>query len=314
MGVLWLILKIILGVILGILIILIAGICVVVFLPIDYHVYFEKYHESVIEARVRLFYLFNIHYHYEDDRNLITIKLWGIPLKKMDLSPEEMEELGEDVVEGAKHAVAAEEKIAQETTSPVAGDQSDEKVGVASTKMSVEKEKTAHTSKERSTTQKTKEADKAIKTEKKIKKSKHFDDEKIEHKSESQATWLESLRKLWVSEARKVFFSETFKLIKRFLKLLKPNHFQFRLVIGKENPADTGELIAKITMFYPLMYRYGIVDGNYTEAGLWGEVAVGGRIKLFQLLKIVIIFALNKEVRNYIKLILNVRKVEVNGV
>ncbi|WP_069997542.1 hypothetical protein [Cellulosilyticum sp. I15G10I2] len=96
--------------------------------------------------------------------------------------------------------------------------------------------------------------------------------------------------------------------VKRVLKWLKPSKLNFELVIGKEDPADTGELIAQLTLLYPWYYKYGIVEGSYDKEGLWGNIYAKGRLYLMTLVKIFILFIMNKETREYINLLLRTRK------
>lgn len=95
---------------------------------------------------------------------------------------------------------------------------------------------------------------------------------------------------------------------RRILKWLKPSNLNFEVVIGKENPADTGELIAQLTLLYPWYYKYGIIEGSYDEEGLWGNIYAKGRLHLMTLVKIIMLFIREKETRDYIHLLLKTRK------
>lgn len=97
-------------------------------------------------------------------------------------------------------------------------------------------------------------------------------------------------------------------VIKKILNWLKPYQFNFELIIGRENPADTGELIAQITLLYPWYYPYGVVLGNYEATGVWGNAYAKGKFHLMTLVKIIVIFISKKETRDYIHLILKTRK------
>jgi len=95
---------------------------------------------------------------------------------------------------------------------------------------------------------------------------------------------------------------------KRIFKWLRPSKLNFDLIIGLKDPADTGQLIAQITLLYPWYYQYGIVEGNYDEEGIWGNIYAKGRLHLMRLVRIILLFILKKETRTYIRLLLKTRK------
>jgi len=103
------------------------------------------------------------------------------------------------------------------------------------------------------------------------------------------------------------FWSLTGNILKVFKKLLhciKPYDLYFDIVIGRDNPADTGELIAQLALLYPWYYRYGMIQGNYEEAGFWGELKARGKFRLITVVKIISFLVVNQETRNYLILLL----------
>ncbi|MGL5677297.1 MAG: hypothetical protein ACRDDX_12840 [Cellulosilyticaceae bacterium] len=275
MALLGVILKLILYSLLGIIGVLLGLVCVVLFLPIDYQVYYEAYRQSTAQVKVRFFYVCRVNYENAGEGGLLKVYVFGIPIKTMDLSAEDIKDASEEV---AEDLTKTEETFAKDTTPPAPV---------------LEKQSS------KASTQVKGQATKPIKKQKK--------------KSASPMGWKEQVEVLWKSPYRKGFFAASYKALKDILKMLKPGAIYFKLLIGKEDPAETGQLIAKITMAYPLFHSFGSVEGCYTEAGIWGEIGGRGRIRLGRFLKILIVFAVNKDVRNYIKIILNVRKVDQNG-
>lgn len=283
MTLLFLILKVIGYVLLAIVGTFILAILIILFLPIDYGMHYKKYENAVIRANVRLFYMIRIHYEQAETCNELSIKLFGRTLKKIDLSEEQLEEEKDDCAHVAKKRAENKELI----TTP-------------HTEASLESDKKVKRNQEHKHSTKTKGQKEAH-----PKKSK---------KANTQESIIQKVKGLWQSHYRKAFFAQFRTLLKKLWLEFKPHTIKFKLIIGKDDPAETGELIAKLTMLYPFIYRYGVIEGDYTEAGFWGEVMGAGRIRIFNLIKAVIIFALNKDVRHFIKIILNVRKVESNGI
>lgn len=273
----WLILKIILYILLGILSVLLGILCIVLFFPVDYQVYYEKYRQSFAQVKIRLFYVIKCIYDYEDEKGKLNIYVMGIRIGPRKVSLEEDEELGEEMTE------STEEKEEASTVDTTPSARVLDKVS-ASLK-----------------THETSSATKAPK--KKISSA----------KNKKQKNWMTTFKKVWKSPHKKGFIDATWKMLKAFILVLKPKSIRFNLIIGKEDPSETGQLVAKLAMAYPLYHKYGSIEGYYVEEGIWGEIQVTGRLCIAKLLKPFIGFIINKEVRNYIKIILNVRKEDRNG-
>ncbi len=109
--------------------------------------------------------------------------------------------------------------------------------------------------------------------------------------------------------AIKQFFSSG----KRLIKYLAPKEWSFELILGKEDHADTGELIAKLSLFYPLYCQHGMISGNYEKKGVWGGFLVEGKFRLWGVLKCILIFLCHKAIRQYLKWILELRREEKDG-
>lgn len=104
-----------------------------------------------------------------------------------------------------------------------------------------------------------------------------------------------------------------FKLIKELITYIGPREWSFELVIGREDPADTGELIAKLIMLYPWYYQHGVIEGNYEASGIWGGFLAEGKFCIAGILKRIIVFLWQRPTRELIKLILRQRKEDNDG-
>lgn len=118
------------------------------------------------------------------------------------------------------------------------------------------------------------------------------------------------LKAAWQDPYRKPFVKSVFKAMIGALKPVFPKVFRFNVTIGQENPADTGELMAKLSVVYPFYAKYGSIQGDYTQAGFWGDVVAKGRFTIYQLIAPILALGFKKEVRGYIKNILQIRKVD----
>lgn len=142
----------------------------------------------------------------------------------------------------------------------------------------------------------------------------HLSEEIVEETVHKKIGWqpfitqMITVKELFLDKRFSIFLKKTLTTLRRLLKCFKPYHIDFEFIVGKENPADTGELIAQITLLYPWYYKYGIIEGNYDEEGLWGSFSAKGKFNLISLVNIFIGFIINKEVREYIQLLLKIRK------
>lgn len=91
------------------------------------------------------------------------------------------------------------------------------------------------------------------------------------------------------------------------LKVVTPKEWDFEVVIGTGDPADTGVLIAKLTLLYPIYYSHGIIRGDYEKACLMGGFLIKGKFRLGQIAIRLIRLYLEKDVRTFINLILKQR-------
>ncbi len=143
---------------------------------------------------------------------------------------------------------------------------------------------------------------------------KHLSKEVVEDKTHRKITrhaiekkW-NTIKDLLADEGFKHFIKSTLKALKEVFQRIKPYKVFFTLIIGKEDPSDTGELVAQLTLLYPWYYRYGMIKGDFSRSGVWGDIYARGKFNLVTLIKIAVIFIMNKETREYINILLKRRK------
>lgn len=102
----------------------------------------------------------------------------------------------------------------------------------------------------------------------------------------------------------------TYKAFRRLLigiwqliKIIGPKEWDFEVILGKGDPADTGELIAKLTMLYPLYYKHGIVRGDYEKECLMGGCLIKGRFNLMQVIILMVRLYFNEDIHAFVHLI-----------
>ncbi len=103
----------------------------------------------------------------------------------------------------------------------------------------------------------------------------------------------ETFRRSWMLCKRQV---------KALLKEMKPDKFEADLVIGAEDPAATGEILAICGMLYPLMGQNVRVLGDFERAHIEGYVYMKGRIHAFPFLCAAAKVYWNKDIRTLMKL------------
>ncbi len=102
-------------------------------------------------------------------------------------------------------------------------------------------------------------------------------------------------------------FRRSFALCKdellRIFKSLKPQKFQARLVVGMDDPATTGEILAIWGMLYPWIGGHVDVAGDFERKRLEGQALVKGRIRFFTFLRVAVKIYFNRDIRKLYKLL-----------
>ncbi len=89
----------------------------------------------------------------------------------------------------------------------------------------------------------------------------------------------------------------------RICRSLKPQKVQAELVVGMDDPATTGEILAIWGMLYPWIGGHVDVAGDFEQKRLEGQVLVKGRIRFFTFLRVAVRIYFNKDIRKLYKLL-----------
>ena len=104
-------------------------------------------------------------------------------------------------------------------------------------------------------------------------------------------------------------FRNSMELCKKELswmfKKLKPDKFEADLVVGMEDPAATGEILAVCGILYPLIGPHIRVVGDFEceKMRLEGRLYIRGKIRAFTFLRILIRIYFNKNIKQLIKIL-----------
>lgn len=319
MSVVWLILKVLLWILLIIVGLIVGLTILLLILPIEYWAEGEKYEEMTVHARLRIFYLLTVVFEFENGKETLEYRICGKRMgEEKKTSSKDKNKLKEKV-----KPIKKEKKVNDNKVLPVTKEHEEKKVQVeVQTKVQEHKIKKPDQVKEipNQEKQKTPKFDKEVKNSIHKESKEHTtsydkeDKSRFKDKLENIKDIYYQVKVLWDDPERRGLLRAIKKLGVRLMRVINPKLFRFKVIIGREDPADTGELLAKASFAYPWYGKYGIIQGNFEEAGLWGEMIVEGRLCLGQIIGPFIRFFLNHSVRHYIKIILDTRKEERNGI
>ena len=88
-------------------------------------------------------------------------------------------------------------------------------------------------------------------------------------------------------------------------KKLKPDKFEADFIVGMEDPATTGEILAICGMMYPLIGQNVRIVGDFDcdKQHIEGQLYMRGRIRAFTFLRMVLRIYFNKDIKKLIKLL-----------
>lgn len=96
-------------------------------------------------------------------------------------------------------------------------------------------------------------------------------------------------------------FQRSFALCKKELgsiaKSLKPDRFEAALVIGMDDPAATGEILAVCGMLYPILGPQVNVAGDFERKRIEGHVFIKGKLRFFTFVRVAVRIYFNKDIR-----------------
>lgn len=93
------------------------------------------------------------------------------------------------------------------------------------------------------------------------------------------------------------------KELLRIARVLKPQKFQAKLIVGMEDPAVTGQILAYCGMLYPLIGGHVDVAGDFEMKRLEGHVLVKGKIRFFTFLRVAVKVYFNKDIKKLYRLL-----------
>lgn len=96
-------------------------------------------------------------------------------------------------------------------------------------------------------------------------------------------------------------FQHSFALCKKELltiaKSLKPDKFEAALVVGTDDPAATGEILAVCGILYPILGSQVNVVGDFEKKRLEGRVFIKGKLRFFTFVRTAVRIYFNKDIR-----------------
>lgn len=322
MGIIWLIIKIILIALLILLALLVAIITVLLIAPIRYEAYVSRYSEVDYDIKFR--YLIGIQalFLQENDVKNHVIKVFGKVVYKNKIVEEEgakdkTEETLHQQEVPIEHPVENELKEKDREVEPLKQEeptiQEPPKEEIREQKADAKEEaikEIAPPTDHGQDLEVVKEVNPQLKEEAKegIKEAtEEAVEETVETVKKMPFSWL---KKLILDKTTYNSIEQIVRYTWYILKYISPYEWDFEVVIGKEDPAETGELIAKLSTFYALYGNHGIIRGNYQRACLEGGFLVKGKFKIGGILMYVLRCILSKSVRKMIYLIYQLRKDE----
>lgn len=305
MSVLWLIIKIILILLLVIFCMALVVVGVVLFAPIRYEAYFAKYEEVTYDIKVS--YLIGIKglFYLNQEKKNHKITIFGKVLYKNE-TIDVPETSGKEDTASPNHNVSdsigafeVPKNVSKEAAKEVPRSRQDKiKPSEAQKQQQGEVKKKVNTWLK-------KEAEKSVEHV-----QERLEDETVETIKHMPIAWAKALL---LNKVTYLTVREVVKSLWRIGRYVFPNEWDFEVVIGEGDPADTGEMIAKLTMLYPLYYRHGIIRGAYDRECLEGGFLARGKFRIGKILGYIIACLLHKQVRSFIRSIMVLRKEEKNG-
>lgn len=102
-------------------------------------------------------------------------------------------------------------------------------------------------------------------------------------------------------------FKRSFALCKDELltvvRSLRPRKFEVSLIIGMDDPASTGEILAVCGILYPVIGGHVDIRGDFERKRLEGEVLIVGRLRMVTFLRTAVRIYFNKDIRKLYRLL-----------
>lgn len=131
---------------------------------------------------------------------------------------------------------------------------------------------------------------------------------KREVRPEKKGRFKDVINQIQAYTYKKELLTDTISWVGKILKRIRPSTLYMEIEIGKEDPADTGQLIGMISALYPLYYSFATIIGNYEKECFYGKINAKGHITLGQIVYDLIKYIRTKSVKQLIKFIKKDRK------
>lgn len=294
MNILWLIIKVILFVLLGVAGMLIIGLAILLLAPVRYEAYVEKYDELIYDMNIC--YLRGIKgiFYLENGVKNHKVTVFRKVLYQDKVIDKE-DGCHPSQTKTSNHVQEKKHKAEQTTQSS----------RVPSGKLQSDYEELLYDKKQSDQETSSKKIIKTPLTE----DIEHIIEENTQELGEQATQKIKEMPYLGIKEI--LLNPLTYRAIKLIIigiwnifKEIAPKEWDFEVVIGMGDPGDTGELIAKLTMLYPIYYQHGIIRGDYEHECFMGGALVRGKFRLGQILMHLVKLYLQKDVRAFIHLIL----------
>lgn len=122
-------------------------------------------------------------------------------------------------------------------------------------------------------------------------------------KIETISDTIEYYREVVEGEAFKSSLALCKKELAGIIKSVKPRKFEVSLIVGMEDPASTGEILAVCGMLYPIIGGHVDVRGDFENRRLEGRVLIVGKLRMFTFLRAAVKVYFNKDIRKLYKLL-----------
>ncbi len=122
-------------------------------------------------------------------------------------------------------------------------------------------------------------------------------------KIRSVSDTIEYYREVVEGEAFKRSFALCKDELTAIIKRLRPRKFEASLIVGMDDPASTGEILAVCGMLYPIIGGHVDVRGDFERKRLEGEILIVGKLRMFTFLRTAVRIYFNKDIRKLYRLL-----------
>ena len=123
-----------------------------------------------------------------------------------------------------------------------------------------------------------------------------------EEKLQSIKKDIDYYHRILTSELFERTFAKCKKKVLRFLRSILPRKGDIKMEMGFDDPYTTGEVLAIAAIMQPVTGRFLHVYGNFDESIIRGGGYLKGRIFIFMVVKLILLYFLDRDLKTLIKL------------